>query len=281
MEKKFVFLDGFLIPASETLLKTMSPGILSGLGVFETLRAYQGVIFALDEHLERLFEGLRILKIDSPWTALRIKSYLSQSLKANKLKSARVRLMIWKSSKRVRISIATFPYRAISKKKYDQGFKAFFSEIRRDESVLDTRIKSVNYLPFLIAQRKAKVQGGDEAILLNKKGFLVEGSKTNLFFVKGKTLCTPALTCGCLKGITRGLIINMARKNRMVVKESMFLPQDLLNADEAFLTNSLLEVMPLTSVQKKPIKEGKIGMITQQLHKEYQMKIKRAIHQKF
>ncbi|MDP8264245.1 MAG: aminotransferase class IV [Candidatus Aceula lacicola] len=273
MKKKFIFLDGFMIPATQAWSQKLSPGILSGVGVFETMRSYEGEVFAIDEHLKRLYSGLRILKIKAPCTKKEMMQYLKASLEVNKLKNARIRLMVWKGKEKIRISIAVFSYRSFSKDKYNKGFKAIFSDIRRDENAISSRIKTVNYLPLLMAWRKARVRGNDEAILLNSQGFIAEGSKSNVFFVKDKKLYTPALKSGCLNGITRQLIMKIARKMGIVCKEALIFSDDLLEAQEAFLTNSLIEIMPLTVVQGQTIGSGKVGPLTKKIFCAYREEI--------
>lgn len=277
MDKKFIFLDGFMIPATDSFSKTLAPGILSGVGVFETMRAYEGVIFALDDHLARLQQGLNLLDLDLSWSLTELKAYLVKTLEVNNLQNARLRLMVWQSGQKVKASIAVFPYKSLPLRKYREGFSAVLSDIRRDENKAHCEIKSVNYLPFLVAHRRAKMLGADEALLLNTKGMLVEGSKSNLFFINKGRLVTPSLRCGCLRGITRQIILKMASHLGMSVEEVEVFPDQLLNADEAFLTNSLLAVMPLTFVQGRCIGCGQPGPITGRLQKAYQQEVKNAI----
>ncbi len=277
MDKKFIFLDGFMIPATDGFSKTLAPGILSGVGVFETMRAYKGVIFALDDHLKRLQQGLNLLGLDLSWSLTELKAYLVKTLEVNKLQSARLRLMVWQSGQKVKTSIAVFPYKSLPLKKYREGFSAVLSDIRRDEKKVHHEIKSVNYLPFLVAHRRAKMLGADEALLLNTKGMLVEGSKSNLFFISKGILVTPSLRCGCLRGITRQIILKVAGYLGISVDETEAVPDELFNADEAFLTNSLLEVMPLTVVQGRCIGRGQPGPITERLQQIYQQKVSNAI----
>ena len=115
---------------------------------------------------------------------------------------------------------------------------------------------------FLKAYQRAGTQGYDEALLLNHRGELVEGSRSNIFFLKDGTWCTPALASGCLKGVTRGVVLKIAQRMKMKTKQVIVTPQDFLNADEIFLTNSLIELMPLTSVDGKPVGNGKSGPVT-------------------
>lgn len=277
MQKKILFLDGLMVPASQSFLKALSPGILAGTGVFETMRAYSGRIFALDEHLARLWDGFESLRIRPSFSKQKIEEHLYTTLRSNKLKNARLRLTVWRGGQGLRTSIIAGAYRPFSKLVYSQGFKAIISDIRRDETKANVRIKSINYLPLMIALHRAKIKGNDEAILLNQKGCVVEGSRSNIFCVKKDRLYTPALSCGCLNGVTRKIVIKLAQQLKLNCQEGCLLPKDLLSAGEAFLTNSLVELIPLTSLHGRRIGLGKIGPITQLLLDNYRQLIKNSL----
>ncbi len=269
MDKTLIFLDGFMVPAGESLLETLAPGSLLGCGVFETMRVYKGKIFALPEHLSRLGRGLQTLHIENPYSNERIEKELSEVLSSNKLKEARLRLSVWKVEASLRISIIAQPYKRLPASVHEKGFKAIISNVRRDERSLFSKIKSTNYLPLLMARRDAEGKGCDEALLLNSRGCLVEGTRSNLFFVKEKKVFTPSLECGCLEGITRSSVIKLLGRLRKECKETIVFPKDLLEADEAFLTNSLWEAVPLIAVEGRSIGSGKIGDLTKLISKEY------------
>ncbi|MFH1361011.1 MAG: aminotransferase class IV [Candidatus Omnitrophota bacterium] len=269
MRRRIMFLDGMFIPASETMTKTLSPGLLTGRGVFETMRAYNGSIFAFHEHCRRLFEGLRKLNIEAPCSQEKMQGYLYCALRSNKLKNGRLRLTIWQSKQGPRMSVIATEYHPFSKTKYREGFKTVVSSLRRDERHLSCDVKSIEYLPLFIERRKAKTKGKDEAILLNRKGYICEGSYTNIFLIKDKILYTPSLACGCLKGITRQFVLKIAKETHLPCKEMQILLNQLLGADEAFLTNSLLEIMPLTFVGNKRIGQGQAGPLTKLLSSKY------------
>lgn len=272
-EKNMIFLDGLMIPATNVLAQALTPGILSGRGVFETMRSYRGNIFALEEHLQRLFQSLEALGLQAPCSQKKMKFYLQETLRLNRLKNARLRLVIWRSKQGVRISIAAFSYKPALQRKYKQGFRAMFSDICRNERAQESRIKSINYLPLLLAHRQARAQKRDEAILLNRKGFLAEGSKTNIFFISQGILKTPHVACGCLEGITRQKVFQIADQQKIQYQQGHFLPQHLLEADEAFCTNSLIEIMPLTRVQGTKIGLGTVGLITKQIMSAYRRQV--------
>lgn len=269
MRKKMLFLDGVMTSVTKTFVDNLSPGVLLGKGVFETMRSYGGVIFALDAHLARLDQGLKTLKMKSPYSTDEITHYLYSSLKTNRLKNARLRLTLWEANRRVKISIIAFPYQPYSQSKYARGFKAVFSDTRRDEHSKLSCIKSINYLPFILALRRAKEKGNDEAIFLNRGGYLAEGSRSNIFFVKKSKLYTPGLATGCLNGITRQVVLKVARAMKVDCKEVAVVPGALLDADEAFLTNSLVEIMPLTAIEGKKIGNGKAGPLTCKILAKY------------
>jgi len=277
MKERSIFLDGELIPTEEPMLDGLSPWVLSGRGVFETMRSYEGKIFLVDEHLNRLFAGLKILKIKIPYLSAEIKKYLHLSLKSNKLKNARLRLTVWQGKTGIRLSIIVWPYIPEKKKKYRQGFKAIISHLRQDRAAQKPAIKSIDYLLFLQAYRIAKVKGKDEALLLNNRGYLVEGSRSNVFFVKDNVLFTPSLASGCLDGITRQTVLGIAKSLRIKCQEVLVQPQELFKADEAFLTNSLMELMPLTYVQNKKIGRGTIGPVTAKLLRAYRSLVRKAV----
>jgi len=270
MKQIVFFLDNEFIPAGDRLVEKLTPGILKGRGVFETMRVYPtGKIFGLPEHLSRLKRGLKILKIESPLSGKRMRETLEEVLGFNHFTSARVRIIVWQDNRRVHVAIMAFPYDPFPASQYAKGFKAIISQSKLNEFYLMKDVKSLNYIFFLKAYQRAKTQGYDEALLLNRRGELVEGSRSNIFFLKDDKLYTPALASGCLRGITRGLVIKIARQMNIEVKQAITTPQELLNVDEAFLTNSLIEAMPLTSVEGKPVGNGKAGPVTLKILREY------------
>ncbi len=272
-----LFLNGAMVPATKNLLENLSPGILSGCGVFETMRAYDGKIFALNAHLKRLFAGLVSLNIKTNFSSDTLEKQLYLSLTKNELKNARIRLTVWQSQKKVKISIIAFPYLSYSLGKYLSGFKGRTFHPQVPGMFQRPRIKSVNYLGFLLAFRRAKIKGCDEAILLDKKGCVVEGSRSNIFCVKDNVLYTPNLESGCLNGITRQILLKIAASKGITCKESAVLKEELFLCDEAFLTNSLMEIMPLTNVDGQPIGSGRAGKITLRLLAAYRLYVKKSL----
>ena len=227
----------------------LSPGIIRAEGVFETMRVQNGKVIFLKEHFNRLGRGLKVFKIRMPYSRKRMKEDIVRLLKSNRLKTASVRLMIFREKNKVRISIICRP---VGTFRYQRGFKAMVAAQRRNKT-RTSHIKSVDYQIFHKAWQQANKNGFDEAVLLNGRGELVEGSRTNLFFVKNNILMTPSIQCGCLRGITRRVVMQRARELKVVCKTVKAKLIQLQNADEAFLTNSILGIMPLTKLGEQDI----------------------------
>ena len=258
-----IFLDHKLIDADQALIISLTPGVLRAKGAFETMRFERGKILALEAHLKRLFKCLRLQKIRSPYSMNQSKELILSIPKTNSRHSAGIRLMVWQDNRRVRVAIVSQSITSLSR-----GFRAAVSKIIRPKTKL-SHLKSLDYFCFRRAFLEAKRRGYDEAILLNREGNVVEGSRTNIFFVKNSILFTPALRSGCLNGITRQIILQIARQNKIPCRNVVTELSALLKADEAFLTNSLRGVIPLLEVNHRRIGKEKSGLLTQRLCKIY------------
>ncbi len=269
---RIIFLDGRMVEVGAKIVDALAPGVVSGRGVFETMRVHQAKISLLEDHLTRLSKGLKILRVRAPYSKKQLRQYLNRVVRVNHFKEARLRLAVWKEQKRTRIAIVGQAFKGYSRNQYDKGFKAVISSIRRPKTRF-SHIKSMDYGCFRRAFMEAKKKKYDEAILLNSRKEIVEGSRTNVFFIKGDVLYTPATHCGCLNGITRQAIIRSARQLHVSCKPIAAGVQRLVHADEAFVTNSLLGVMPLTSLGGKQIGRGKAGPLTQKLLSIYRTNV--------
>jgi branched-subunit amino acid aminotransferase/4-amino-4-deoxychorismate lyase len=232
------------------------------------MRLCRGDIFALEEHLARLFKGLKVLKIQSLYSRNELKRYLDRVIRANHFREARLRLSLWREEGRLRIAIVGEPYQGETRKKYLKGYQTTLSGIRRVKTQF-SHIKSLDYGCFRKAFLDAKEKGYDEAILLNHRGQLAEGSRTNIFFARNGILYTPAAHCGCLPGITRRIVLRLARQMGISCKMVAVGARVLQQAEEAFVTNSLLGVMPLTAVDGKKIGPHGAGPLTKKLMRAY------------
>jgi len=268
MKTRSIFLDGRMVKASLVLIDALAPGVVDGKGVFETMRVYNGRIFGLEHHLDRLVRGLKSLKIRSSYSKKQYIRHLYRTIRANRLRQARIRLAVWRERRRLRISIVCQSFGGYSERQYQRGLKAVISDVRRAKTWF-SHIKSMDYTCFHRAFKEAETHGYDEAILLNSRKELVEGSRTNVFFIKKNTLYTPAVKCGCLNGITRQIVMKHARQMNIPCRTVHAGIRKLLRADEAFVTNSLMGVMPLTAVGTHPIGRGKTGALTRRLLRAY------------
>lgn len=264
--KEIIFLNGkFLNPEEaerEVELSVLTPGFLSGFGLFETLRSYDDKIVYFKEHLERIRDSAKLIGIKFSYTFKQIKEVIAKLICLNHLKDTYVRLTLWKSVRGSDLLITARKYQPYPQRKYQKGFSVVVSRFRQDENSFFASLKSTNRILYQLSLDEARKRGFDEAIILNNRGYFTEGSRSNIFFIKGKDIFTPALECGCLNGITRQVIFALAKRDNLKIYEDNFTLGDLYRADEAFLTNSLIGVMPLTSVEKVVIGHTKCRRLT-------------------
>ena len=256
-------------------MDSLLPGVLQGQGVFETMRVYNGTIFSLAKHFDRLFRGLKLLKIPSPYSKKQWQKYLYQTIKVNSLKEARIRLAVWREKGKLRIAIVCQDFKDSLIRKDQMSLRAIISSVRRKKTQY-SNIKSMDYLCFRQAFKEAKEQGFDEAILLNNRKEIVEGSRTNIFYIKKGILYTPAVKCGCLNGITRQIVLQCAHRLEIPNKVVTAHTQKLIRCDEAFVTNALIGVVPLTAVGDRLIGHGKAGLLTKKIMNAYNANVHSA-----
>jgi 4-amino-4-deoxychorismate lyase len=168
-------------------------------------------------------------------------------------------------------------YKPYAAKKYKQGFRACIYSFRQNENYFLGRMKSTNYLFYQLAYSAAKKKKFDESVILNHRGYICEGSRSNIFWIKDDILFTPALECGCLDGITRKVIFDLARKYNFLIFEGNFTLQNLHKSDGAFLSNSLMGIMPLTCLERQPIAKGFVDKTTKFLMQKYNSLLRHEI----
>ena len=285
--EEIIYLNGRLFSRSEARLSPFDHGFLYGYGLFETMRAYNGHIFRLDRHLARLRYSAQSLGLGSKVTTLDLETPCLETLKANKLKDARLRLTVSAGGGDMLPDLETCPDVTVlvgaqklvplPSEKYEIGFKAILSSLRRNSQSPLSRFKTISYMENILARAQAKAAGCEEAILLNEQGYLAEGSISNIFLVRNWELITPSLESGVLPGITRETILEIARTYNIKSVERQVRLEELIEAEEAFITNSILEVMPLTWFEGKPIGSGKPGELTKKLLTAYRKLVSEAI----
>ena len=282
--EEIIYFNGSLVPFSQVRLSPLDYGFLYGYGVFETMRAYSGRIFRLEKHLARLSRSAKFLGIDSEMDILHLEKAVYDTLRANNLSEARIRLTLSGGEGETTPNLPTQgaptmlivarSYTPYPSQVYQQGFKAIVSHIRRNTQSPLSTLKSLNYLDSLLARQEAKLAAADEAVLLNEQGFLAEGSTSNIFLVSGNALLTPSEDSGILPGITREVVLELAASLSIKTMERKIALEELIQADEAFFTNSLIEIMPFTQLSGQKIGSGKAGTVTQRLTAAYQGLVK-------
>ncbi len=273
-----IWINGNLQSPDEARCSCLDRGLLYGDGLFETMRVYQGTVFRLDAHLQRLAHGAEILSIKLPLSHQELRQAVQATVAHSHLPSGYVRLTVTRgvggqpseldaSSPSIMIWVRDFD--GYPEELYDRGMSAILASTRRNEHSVLSQVKSLNYLDNLLARAEAKQAGADEAILLNTAGMLAEASASNLFIVAEGRLLTAPVAAGPLPGITRACIIELAAAQGVDLSEEPLSVEQLRQAQEAFLTNSLMEVMPLTQFERQLIGAGKIGPVTQQIGDAY------------
>ncbi|MEM3494529.1 MAG: branched-chain-amino-acid transaminase, partial [Nitrososphaerota archaeon] len=245
-----VYIDGEFVPRSQAKVSVFDHGLLYGDGVFEGIRSYNGVVFRLIEHIDRLYDSAKTIMLDIPITKQEMVNVVLETLRKNKLKDAYIRLVVTrgvgdlgldprKCSKPSIIVIAQPMEPLLGKEVKEKGVRLVISSVRRDRVDATThQAKTLNYLNSILAKVDAINAGVDDAILLDERGFVSEASAANLFIVKSDVIATPPQTAGILPGITRATVIELAKKIGYSVEERDITPHELLTAYEVFLTGT-------------------------------------------
>ena len=283
-----LFVDGHLLPEEAVHLSALDRGFTLGDSIFETVRVHRGRAFRLPAHLARLRRSAAVIGLEGLPTDAQLTAALNAVLRAETgdpraddrgPAEAVARLTASRGVARVRgllptteaptLVIHISPFAAPAASKYAQGVRVILSRICRNETSPTAYIKSGNYLDNILARMEAQREGADDALLLNTAGHLACASASNLSWVKDGMLCTPAVSCGVLAGITRELVLEAALDNDMTAQAVAAPPEALLDSDEAFLTNVVIGVLPLTCVGDQTIGSGRIGPVTVRMMRAY------------
>jgi branched-chain amino acid aminotransferase len=276
-----IFLNGKLVDKEKAVISIFDHGVLYGDGVFEGIRAYNGRVFQLREHLDRLCNSARAIMMDVPWSKKELEEAVILTLRANRLRDAYIRLVITRGigdlgldarmCKKPSIFIIADKIALYPKEYYEKGLSVVTASIRRNISeALSPSIKSLNYLNNVLAKAEAVRQNAAEAIMLNREGYVAECTGDNIFVIKGNVLVTPPTWAGVLEGITRNIVMEIARnKLKLLVKEDLLTPYHVYVGDEVFLTGTAAEVVPVTCVDDRVVGDGKPGRLTLKLIKEF------------
>jgi len=285
-----VYVDGNFYPKPEAKISVYDHGLLYGDGVFEGIRAYEGVVFKLKEHIERLYTSAHTIMLTIPITQKQMTKAVLDTLKKNQLKDAYIRLVVTrgvgdlgvdprKCSKATVIVIAEPRIGLHSKDKKEKGITTMIAWVKRDPvDATSHEVKSLNYLNSVLAKIESNTTGVDEAICLDKTGFVCEGVAENIFIVKDGKIITPPTSTGALRGITRSVVMQLAEKLRYPMIERNITPSELFTADEVLLTGTAAEITPVREVNKRTIGNGKPGPITKKLMQEFYRMVRDPKH---
>ncbi len=260
----YVYLNGSIINNKEAKVSVEDRGFLLGDGLFETIRAYNGKPFLLKAHLQRLYSGLERLSITIRETEEELSGIVKRLLELNSLKDAYIRITVTRGlcSRGISTTDCTEPTVCIvvkgfnppDERLYREGVQLCFVQRPNLRIPEDADIKSLSFLNYILARTEVERKGAFEGIMLNLSGHLTECTTSNIFFVKDGIFFTPAVETGILKGITRQTVISLLKQNGYSVVEGRFLSDDLLEADEVFITNSLIEILPVSGIEDRKFK---------------------------
>jgi len=279
MDELFVYINGEFVPESQAKISVFDHGFLYGDGVFEGIRAYNGKVFKLYEHLDRLYDCAKVIDLKIPLTKEEFAEAILETLRRNKLRDAYIRPIVTRGvgdlgldprkCPKPTVIIITKPWGKLYGDLYEKGLKAVTVTVRRNAiDSLPPNLKSLNYLNNILAKIEANAKGGDEAIFLDHNGYVSEGSGDNIFVVKNGEILTPP-TLNNLKGITRAVVIEIIKDLGIPFKETNIGLFDLYTADEVFVTGTAAEIAPVTIIDGRAIGDGKPGKITKMLMEKF------------
>jgi branched-chain amino acid aminotransferase len=272
----WIYLNGRFVDRKEALISVFDHGFLYGDGIYETLRAYDGRIFMLRKHLARLRRSADLIGLQLPISETDWPRVLEDAMRRNDLTDAYLRITVSRGEGEIGLDPGLCPQRTVvvmakppmsyPQRLYEEGVTLAVVSVRRNLSTaLSPRIKSLNFLNNILTKREATSAQAFDGIMLNADGDLTECSASNVFFVRDGRLCTPSLDCGILDGVTRDIVLVLAREHNFHVEEDHYRVEDLLGADECFLTNTSMELMPVRTVNNTSIGPGRPGAVTRQL----------------
>ena len=277
----FVYVDGKLLGKKEATVSVWDHGLLYGDGVFEGIREYNGIVFKLKEHIDRLYESAHYIRLKIPMTKEQMSEAVLETLRQNRLRSAYIRLLVTRgvgdlglnpmNCSDPSIVIITEPT-TLGQDPTSKpiGVSAIISSIRRDPvDATSHEVKSLNYLNSILARWEAIDAGVNDAIMLDTQGFVSEATAENIFIVAKGQLATPSIDSAILHGVTRQRVMEIAEDLGYVITERRITPFELVNAEEVFMTGTLAEIVPVLKVNGRNIGTGKVGPVTARIFGEF------------
>lgn len=295
----WIYLNDRFVPKEDARISVFDHGFLYGDGVYETLRSYAGRFFLLAQHIGRLSRSADMIDLELPLAQHDWGRVLEEALQRNGLASGPtaaggepadgyVRITISRGEgeigldpelcPRPTVVILTKPLSPPPERFYERGVGLKLVSVRRNSAAaLPPQIKSLNFLNNILAKREASRAGAFDALMLNHEGAVTECTVSNVFFARHGRLHTPSLACGILEGVTRGVVIQLAAESGLAVEEGAFPPAALMEAEECFITNTSMEIMPVSEVDGKKIGKGLPGPLTAQLRESFRSNLSRFL----
>ncbi|MCS7264633.1 MAG: branched-chain-amino-acid transaminase [Armatimonadetes bacterium] len=275
-----VWLNGELVSKSQAKVSVFDHGFLYGDGVFEGIRAYNGKVFMLDEHIDRLYDSAKSIWLNIPMTKEEMKAAILQTLKVNGLRDAYIRVVVSRGEGdlgldprkclKPNVVIITDKIELFPNELYERGIEMVTVSVRRNSpQALNPNIKSLNYLNNILAKIEAINAGKPEGLMLTLDGYVAEGTGENIFIVKRHELFTPPAYMGILKGITRKVVMDLSREIGYLVHEVVLTLHDVYTADECFITGTAAEIVPVVKVDGRVIGNGVPGSVTKALIQKF------------
>ena len=275
-----VYIDGGLVPEEQAKISVFDHGLLYGDGIFEGIRAYNGLVFRLDDHLRRLYRSAKAILLNIPLSLEAMTAAVLETIRANELRDAYVRVVVTRGlgdlgldprkCPKPSVIIIAASIQLYPEEVYEKGMSLITCVTRRNSpNALDPAIKSLNYLSNVLAKIEANQAGVPEGIMLSIDGYVAECTADNLFVVSDNHLLTPPVAVGSLQGITRAVVMELGERLGMTVEKRLFRIQTVYCADEAFLTGTAAEIVPIASVDGRIVGDGKPGPVTKRLRNEF------------
>jgi len=276
-----VYINGKLFDKADAKVSVYDHGLLYGDGVFEGIRVYEGKVFRLREHIDRIYDSARSIYLEIPMSREQLMEAVRSTVAANNKKNGYIRLVVTRGAGYLgldprkttdpQIIIIVDDISLYPTELYENGMEIITAAtIRNHPNALNPRIKSLNYLNNIMAKVEAVRAGVMEALMLNHKGEVAECTGDNVFIIKNGVLRTPPIDAGILEGVTRNAVIELARAAEIPVEEIALTRHDIYVADECFLTGTAAEVIPVIKCDGRPIGSGKPGPVTRQLREAFQ-----------
>jgi len=285
-KEPLVYLDGKFFEKSKAVVSVFDHGLLYGDGIFEGIRAYNGSVFRLVDHIDRLYDSAKSIRLKIPLTKHEMTEACLETIRKNELRDAYIRLVVTRGTgdlgvdpalcKSPTVFIIAEPMASVLGPRDPRVIRAVISSYRRDRvDATSHEIKSLNYMNSILAKIEAGSAGADDAIMLDQRGFVSEGSVSNVFLVKNGKVATPSFGAGILHGITRERVIRLCTDLGLDIQERDVTPFELTTADEVFVVGTKSEILAVGAISGAKIGTGGAGPITRRLYEEFSRVVRR------